>query len=279
MDNSKLWQLKCDLRNISPYLVGNIEFESITSEKLFITFSLFDKRYTIQVTVNEMTDLYDISVSEFGFGIMQTITTDDAKACIEDILAKYTNLDTLDLYTLKDILKDRFYLEMENDIIIIFLPTDHFYTSIRIIDGKFSVIIHGKNSTYKSKEYKFESGYDLYNFVANLRSIYLDEDFEGAEDLITLYADLYLALGGSRLYLEKDELSDCNINIEYFLKTSEPIKLNFNKFDYGDNQIQCCIWEDEYNVKECDLNCVVKSPEDAAKWVKDVVDKFNKGEL
>lgn len=279
MDNSKLWQLKCDLRNISPYLVSNIEFESITSEKLFITFSLFDKRYTIQVTVNEMTDLYDISVSEFGFGIMQTITTDDAKACIEDILAKYTNLDTLDLYTLKDVLKDRFYLEMANGIIIVFLPTDHFYASIRIIDGKFSTIIHGKNSTYKSKEYRFESGYNLYNFIANLRSIYLDEDFEGAEDLITLYADLYLALGSVRLYLEKDELSDCNINIEYFLKTSESIKLNFNKFDYGDDQIQCCIWEDEYNVKDCDINCVVKSPEDAANWAKSIVDRFNKGEL
>lgn len=279
MDNIKLWQLKCDLRNVSPYLVSNIEFESITSEKLFITFSLFDKRYTIQVTVNEMTDLYDISVSEFGFGIMQTITTDDAKACIEDILAKYTNLDTLDLYILKDVLKDRFYLEMANGIIIVFLPTDHFYASIRIIDGKFSVIIHGKNSTYKSKEYKFEYGYDLYNFIANLRSIYLDEEFEGAEDLISLYVDLYLELGGSRLYIEKDELSDCNINIEYFLKTSEPAKLNFNKFDYGDDQIQCCIWEDEYNVMISDLNCVVKSPEDAANWAKDVVDKFNKGEL
>ena len=266
MDNNRLWQLKCDLRNISPYLVSNIEFESITSEKLFITFSLFDKRYTIQVTVNEMTDLYDISISEFGFGIMQTITTDDAKACIEDILAKYTNLDTLDLYTLKDVLKDRFYLEMENDIIIVFLPTDHFYASIRIVDGKFSAIIHGKNSTYKSKEYRFKSGYDLYNLIANLRSIYLDEDFEGAEDLITLYADLYLALGSARLYLEKDELSDCNINIEYFLKTSEPAKLNFNKFDYGDDQIQCVIWEDEYNVKDCNHNCVVRSPEDAVKW-------------
>ena len=267
MVNDKLWQLKCDLRNISPYLVSNIELEqSSTPEKLFITFNLFDKRYTIQVTVNEMTDLYDISISEFGFGIMQTMTTDNAKACIEDILAKYTNLDTLDLYTLKDVLKDRFYLEMENDIIIVFLPTDHFYASIRIIDGKFSVIIHGKNSTYKSKEYKFESGYDLYNFVANLRSIYLDEDFEGAEDLITLYADLYLELGSARLYLEKDELSDCNINIEYFLKTSEPAKLNFNKFDYGDDQIQCVIWEDEYNVKDCNRNCVVRSPEDAVKW-------------
>lgn len=279
MDNSKLWQLKCDLRNISPYLVSNIEFESITSEKLFITFSLFDKRYTIQVTVNEMTDLYDISVSEFGFGIMQTITTDDAKACIEDILAKYTNLDTLDLYILKDVLKDRFYIEMADGIIIVFLPTDHFYASIRIIDGKFSVILHGKTSTYKSKEYRFEYGYDLYNFIANLRSIHLDEEFEDAEDLITLYADLYLVLGSARLYLEKDELSDCNINIEYFLKTSEPIKLNFNKFDYGDDQIQCCIWEDEYNVMISDLNCVVKSPEDAANWAKDVVNKFNKGEL
>ena len=279
MDNSKLWQLKCDLRNISPYLVSSIELESITSEKLFITFSLFDKRYTIQVTVNEMTDLYDIFVSEFGFGIMQTITTDDAKACIEDILAKYTNLDTLDLYTLKDVLKDRFYLEMENDIIIVFLPTDHFYASIRIIDGKFSVIIHGKNSIYKSKEYRFDSGYKTYNFIANIYSLYLDEEFEGAEDLISLYADLYLELGSSRLYIEKDEVSDCNINIEYFLKTSEPAKLNFNKFDYGDDQIQCVIWEDEYNVKDCDRNCVVRSPEDAANWAKDVVDKFNKGEL
>ena len=279
MDNNKLWQLKCDLRNVSPYLVSNIEFESITSEKLFITFSLFDKRYTIQVTINELTDLYDIAISEFGFGIMHTITTDDAKACIEDILAKYTNLDTLDLYILKDVLKDRFYLEMANGIIIVFLPTDHFYASIRIIDGKFNVILHGKNSTYKSKEYKFEYGYDLYNFIANLRSIHLDEEFEGAEDLITLYADLYLELGSARLYLEKDELSDCNINIEYFLKTSEPIKLNFNKFDYGDDQIQCCIWEDEYNIKDCDLNCVVKSPENAANWAKSVVDRFNKGEL
>ncbi len=102
MFDSKLWQLKWDLRNVSPYLVNSIEVDgkSIDSEKLFITFSLFDKRYTIQVTVNEMTDLYDISVSEFGFGIMQTITTDDAKACIEDILAKYTNLDLIDLHIL-----------------------------------------------------------------------------------------------------------------------------------------------------------------------------------
>lgn len=277
MDNSKLWQLKCDLRNISPYLVSSIELESITSEKLFITFSLFDKRYTIQVTVNEMTDLYDISVSEFGFGIMQTRTTDDAKACIEDILAKYNNLDLIDLYILNDVLKDRMYSEMSNNTILVFSQTGHFNISVRIVDGIYAVIIHGMN--YQSKEYRFDSGYKTYNFIANIYSLYLDEEFEGAEDLITLYANLYLELGGSRLYLEKDELSDCNINIEYFLKTSEPVKLNFNKFDYGDDQIQCCIWEDEYNVMISDLNCVVRSPEDAANWAKSVVDEFNKGEL
>ena len=265
MVNDKLWQLKCDLRNISPYLVSNIELEqSSTPEKLFITFNLFDKRYTIQVTVNEMTDLYDISVSEFGFGIMQTITTDDAKACIDDILAKYTNLDVVDLYILNDVLKDRMYSEMSNNSITVFSQTGHFNISVRIIDGVYAVRINGKN--YQSKEYRFESGYKTYNFIANIYRLYLDEEFEGAKDLITLYANLYLELGSARLYLEKDELSDCNINIEYFLKTSEPAKLNFNKFDYGDDQIQCVIWEDEYNVKDCDCNCVVRSPEDAVKW-------------
>ena len=266
MFDSKLWQLKWDLRNVSPYLVNSIEVDgkSIDSEKLFITFSLFDKRYTIQVTVNEMTDLYDISVSEFGFGIMQTITTDDAKACIEDILAKYTNLDLIDLHILNDVLKDRMYSDMSNNTILVFSQTGHFNISVRIVDGVYAVGIHGKN--YQSKEYRFDSGYKTYNFIANIYSLYLDEEFEGAEDLISLYADLYLALGGSRLYLEKDEASDCNINIEYFLKTSEPAKLNFNKFDYGDDQIQCVIWEDEYNIKDCDRNCVVRSPEDAVKW-------------
>lgn len=279
MDNEKLWHLKCDLRNISPYLVNSIEFDGrgITSEKLFITFNLFDKRYTIQVTVNEMTDLYDITVSEFGFGIMQTMTTDDAKACVEDILAKYTNLDVIDLYILNDVLKDRMYSEMSNNSIMVFSQTGHFGIGVRIVDGLYSVRISGKN--YQSKEYRFDSGYKTYNFIANLYNLYLDEEFEGAEDLITLYADLYLVLGGSRLYIEKDEVSDCNINIEYFLKTSEPEKLNFNKFDYGDDQIQCCIWEDEYNVMINDINCVVKSPEDAANWAKFVVDKFNKGKL
>lgn len=266
MFDSKLWQLKWDLRNISPYLVNSIEVDgkSIDSEKLFIVFSLFDKRYTIQVTVNEMTDLYDISVSEFGFGIMQTITTEDAKACIEDILAKYTNLDLIDLHILNDVLKDRMYSEMSNNIILVFSQTGHFNISVRIVDGVYAVGIHGMN--YQSKEYRFDSGYKTFNFIANIYSLYLDEEFEGAEDLISLYADLYLELGSSRLYIEKDELSDCNINIEYFLKTSEPAKLNFNKFDYGDDQIQCVIWEDEYNVKDCDRNCVVKSPEDAVKW-------------
>lgn len=266
MDNEKLWQLKCDLRNISPYLVNSIEFDgrSITSEKLFITFSLFDKRYTIQVTVNEMTDLYDISVSEFGFGIMQTITTDDAKACIEDILTKYTNLDVVDLHILNDVLKDRMYSEMSNNSITVFSQTGHFNITVKIADGVYVARINGKN--YQSKEYRFDFGYKAYNFIANLYDLYLDEEFEGAEDLITLYADLYLALGSSRLYLEKDELSDCNINIEYFLKTSESAKLNFNKFDYGDDQIQCVIWEDEYNVKDCGRNCIVTSPEDAVKW-------------
>lgn len=278
MDNNKLWQLKCDLRNISPYLVSSIEFDgrSITSENLFITFGLFDKRYSIQVTVNEMTNLYDISVSEFSFGIMQTITTDDAKACVEDILAKYTNLDAIDLYILNDVLKDRMHSEMSNNLIRVFSQTGHFNISVRIVDGLYAVIIHGMN--YQSKEYRFDSGYKTFNFIANMYSLYLDEEFEGAEDLITLYADLYLELGSARLYIEKDEVSDCNINIEYFLKTSEPTKLNFNKFDYGDDQIQCVIWEDEYNVKDCGTNCVVKSPEDAVKWAKSVVESYNRGE-
>lgn len=278
MFDSKLWQLKWDLRNISPYLVNSIEVDgkSIDSEKLFITFSLFDKRYTIQVTVNEMIDLYDISVSEFGFGIMQTITTDDAKACVEDILAKYTNLDVIDLYIFNDVLKDRIYSEMSNNLIRVFSQTGHFNISIRIVDGLYAVIIHGKN--YQLKEYRFDSGYKTYNFIANIYSLYLDEEFEGAEDLISLYADLYLELGGARLYIEKDEVSDCNINIEYFIESSNPLKLNFNKFDYDDDQIQCVIWEDEYNVKDCDTNCVVKSPEDAVKWAKSVVESYNRGE-
>ena len=165
MFDSKLWQLKWDLRNISPYLVNSIEVDgkSIDLEKLFITFSLFDKRYTIQVTVNEMTDLYDISVSEFGFGIMQTITTDDAKACIEDILAKYTNLDLIDLHILNDVLKDRMYSETSNNTILVFSQTGHFNISIRIVDGVYAVGIHGKN--YQSKEYRFDSGYKTYNFI------------------------------------------------------------------------------------------------------------------
>jgi len=278
MFDSKLWQLKWDLRNISPYLVNSIEVDgkSIDSEKLFITFSLFDKRYTIQVTVNEMTDLYDISVSEFGFGIMQTITTEDAKACIEDILAKYTNLDLIDLHILNDVLKDRMHSEMSNNTILVFSQTGHFNISVRIVDGVYAVGIHGMN--YQSKEYRFDSGYKTFNFIANIYSLYLDEEFEGAEDLITLYADLYLELGSARLYIEKDEVSDCNINIEYFIEFSNPLKLNFNKFDYDDDQIQCVIWEDKYNVKDCDTNCVVKSPEDAVKWAKSVVESYNRGE-
>ena len=277
MELDKLLKLQWDLRGVALYLINNIDLKRVDDnpERLYITFTFLDKRYTIQVTINEVTDLYDIVVSEFGFGIMQTITTDDAKACIEDIIAKYTNLDTVDLYILKDALKDRFYLDKTNDTLIVFLPTNHFGASIKIINSMFSVIIHGAKSTYKSKEYKFESGYEVYDFIANLRSIYLDEDYEGAEDLITLYADLLLEFGSSRLYIEKDELSDCNINIEYFLESSNPLKLNFNKFDYYDDQIQCTIWEDEYNVKGCG-NCVVKSPEDALEWAKSVVETYNR---
>lgn len=280
MELDKLLKLQLDLRGVALYLINNIELKRVDDnpERLYITFIFLDKRYTIQVTINEVTDLYNIIVSEFGFGIMQTITTDDAKACIEDIIAKYTNLDTVDLYILKDALKDRFYFNKSNDILIVFLPTNHFGASIKIINGMFSVIIHGEKSAYKSKEYKFESGYEVYNFISNLRSIYLDEDFEGAEDLITLYADLLLEFGSSRLYIEKDELSDCNINIEYFLAYSNPLKLNFNKFDYYDDQIQCTIWEDEYNVKGCG-NCVVKSPEAALEWAKSVVESYNRGDV
>ena len=280
MEIDRLLKLQWDLRGVALYLINNIELKRVDDNlvRLYITFTFLDKRYTIQVTINELTDLYDIVVSEFRFGIMQTMTTDDAKACIEGIIATYTNLDTLDLYILKDALKDRFYLDKTNDTLIVFLPTNHFGASIKIIDGMFSVIIHGEKNNYKSKEYKFESGYEVYNFIANLRSIYLDEDYEGAEDLITLYADLLLEFGSSRLYIEKDELSDCNINIEYFLAISNPLKLNFNKFDYYDDQIQCTIWEDEFSAKICDTNCVVKSPEDALKWAKSVVEAYNKGE-
>lgn len=278
MELDKLLKLQWDLRGVALYLINNIELKRVDDnpERLYITFTFLDKRYTIQVTINEVTDLYDIAVSEFGFGIMQTMTTDDAKACIEDIIAKYTNLDTVDLYILIDALNDRFYLDKTNDTLIVFLPTNHFGASIKIIDGMFSVIIHGEKNTYKSKEYKFESGYDVYNFIANLRSIYLDEDYEGAEDLITLYADLLLEFGSSRLYIEKDELSDCNINIEYYFNYASPIKLNFNKFDYYDDQIQCTIWEDEFSAKICDTNRVVKSPEDAVKWAKSVVETYNR---
>ena len=281
MEIDRLLKLQWDLRGVALYLINNIELKRVDDnpERLYITFTFLDKRYTIQVTINEVTDLYDIAVSEFGFGIMQTMTTDDAKACIEDIIAKYTNLDTVDLYILKDALKDRFYLDKTNDTLIVFLPTNHFGASIKIIDGMFSVIIHGEKSTYKSKEYKFESGYEVYNFIANLRSIYLDEDYEGAEDLITLYADLLLEFGSPMLYIEKDEVSDCNINIEYFLAYSNPLKLNFNKFDYYDDQIQCTIWEDEFSAKICGNNCVVKSPEDALEWAKAVVEAYNKGEV
>lgn len=278
MELDRLLKLQWDLRGVALYLINNIELKRVDDnpERLYITFTFLDKRYTIQVTINELTDLYDIVISEFGFGIMQTMTTDDAKACIEDIIAKYTNLDTVDLYILKDALKDRFYLDKTNDTLIVFLPTNHFGASIKIIDGMFSVIIHGEKSTYKSKEYKFESGYEVYNFIANLRSIYLDEDYEGAEDLITLYTDLLLEFGSNMLYIEKDELSDCNINIEYFLAYSNPLKLNFNKFDYYDDQIQCTIWEDEFSAKICDTNCVVKSPEAALEWAKSVVETYNR---
>lgn len=281
MNIDRLQKLQWDLRGKCIYLICNIELERKDNapDRLYITFTFLDKRFTIQVTINEVTDLYAIIVSEFGFGIVQTITTDDARACIEDIVAKYTNLDTLDLQIVYDVFKDtKFYVEKTKDTLIVFLPTEYFGASTKIIDGKFSVIIHGKENNYTSKEYRFESGYKLYNFIANLCSIYLDEDYVGAEDLITLYADLYLELGGTRLYIEKDEVSDCNINIEYFIESSNPLKLNFNKFDYGDDQIQCVIWEDEYNVKDCDTNCVVKSPEDAVKWAKSVVESYKRGE-
>lgn len=280
MNIDRLQKLQWDLRGKCIYLIGNTELKRKDNvpDRLFITFAFLDKRYTIQVTINEITDLYDIIVSEFGFGIVQTMTTDNAKACIEDIVAKYTHLDTVDLKILYDVLKDtKFYTELYDDTIVVFLPTEHFGATIRIIDGVFSVIIHGKK--YFSKEYRFESGFELYDFIANLRSIYLDEDYVGAEDLIILYADLLLEFGSPMLYIEKDELSDCNINIEYFFKYLDMVKLNFNKFDYNDDQIQCVIWEDEYNVKICDTNCIVKSPEAALEWAKAVVDAYDKGEV
>lgn len=280
MNIDRLQKLEWDLRGKCIYLINNIEVKRKDNvpDRLYVTFTFLDKRYTIQVTINEVTDLYDIIISEFGFGIMQTMTTDDAKACIEDIVAKYTNLDTVDLPILYDVLKDtKFYVEKINDTLVVFLPTEYFGATIKIIDGVFSVIIHGKK--YFSKEYKFESGYEVYDFIANLRSIYLDEDYVGAEDLITLYADLLLEFGSNMLYIEKDEVSDCNINIEYFFRYLDMYKLNFNKFDYNDDQIQCVIWKDEYNVMICDTNCVVKSPEDAFKWAKAVVEAYNKGDV
>jgi len=281
MKLDRLLKLQWDLKGVALYLINNIELKRVDDnpERLYITFIFLDKRYTIQVTINELTDLYDIAISEFGFGIMHTITTDDAKACIEDIIAKYTNLDTLDLYILKDALKDRFYLDESSDTLIVFLPTNHFGASIRIIDGMFSVIIHGEKNNYISKEYKFESGYEVYNFITNLRIIYLDEDYEGVEDLITLYADLLLEFGSNMLYIEKDEVSDCNINIEYFLAYSNSLKLNFNKFDYYDDQIQCTICEDKFSAKICDTNCIVKSPEAALEWAKSVIEAYNKGDV
>lgn len=282
MEIDRLLKLQWDLRGVALYLINNIELKRVDDnpERLYITFTFLDKRYTIQVTINELTDLYDIFISEFGFGIVQTMTTDNAKASVEDIVAKYTNLDTVDLKILYNVLKDtKLYVDMIDDTMIAFLPTEHFGASIKIIDGMFSVIIHGEKSIYKSKEYRFESGYEVYNFIANLRSIYLDEDYEGAEDLITLYADLLLEFGSNMLYIEKDEVSDCNINIEYYFKYLNPVKLNFNKFDYNDDNIQCTIWEDEFSAKICDTNCVVKSPEDALKWAKAVVEAYNKGEV
>lgn len=281
MSINRLQQLQWDLRGKCIYLINDIDLKRVDNvpDRLYVTFTFLDKRYTIQVTINEVTDLYDIMVSEFGFGIVQTMTTDNAKACVEDIVAKYTNLDTVDLKILYNVLKDtKLYVDMIDDTMIAFLPTEHFGASIKIIDSMFSVIIHGKKNDYKSKEYRFESGYELYNFISNLRSIYLDEDYEGAEDLITLYADLLLEFGSNMLYIEKDEVSDCNINIEYFFEYLDQRKLNFNKFDYNDNQIQCVIWEDEYNVMLCDTNCVVKSPEAALEWAKAVVEAYNKGE-
>lgn len=280
MELDRLLKLQWDLIGKCIYLINNIELKRKNDipDRLYVTFTFLDKRYTIQVTINEVTDLYDIMVSEFGFGIVQTMTTDNAKACIEDIVAKYTNLDTVDLKILYNVLKDtKLYVDMIDDTMIAFLPTEYFGATIRIIDGKFSVIIHGKK--YFSKEYKFESAFEVYDFIANLRSIYLDEDYEGAEDLITLYADLLLEFGSNMLYIEKDEVSDCNINIEYFFEYLDQRKLNFNKFDYYDDQIQCTIWEDEFSAKICDTNRVVKSPEDALKWAKAVVEAYNKGEV
>ena len=101
MELDRLLKLQWDLRGVALYLINNIELKRVDDyHRLYITFTFLDKRYTIQVTINELTDLYDIVVSEFRFGIMYTMTTDDAKACIEDIIAKYTNLQGLYLYIL-----------------------------------------------------------------------------------------------------------------------------------------------------------------------------------
>lgn len=97
MSINRLQQLQWDLRGKCIYLINDIDLKRVDNvpDRLYVTFTFLDKRYTIQVTINEVTDLYDIMVSEFGFGIVQTMTTDNAKACVEDIVAKYTNLDTV----------------------------------------------------------------------------------------------------------------------------------------------------------------------------------------
>lgn len=276
----KLKQLQWDLRNVADFIITNIDLVKTddASDRLFITFNFLDKRYTIQVTINEVTDLYDINISEFKFGLMQTMTTDSAKECIEDIIASYTDLNTMDLYLLHDVLKDRgFDSTVSKDKMIVVLPTEHFAIKINTNNGLLNAIIIGKD--YQTKEYHFDSCYNLFNFIAILRNLYLDEEFQGAEDLITLYADLYLEYGGNLLYIEKDEVSDCNINIEHYLSYESKVKLVFNKFDYNDYQIQCCIWDDDYNVRVCDDNRVAKSPEEAFEWAKLVIDKFNRGEI
>lgn len=223
--------------------------------------------YTIKIAYNHL-DLYEIELFDLRGGIEYSGTTIDPILTITNLYKKYTRLDkdNINIRCLyNSLVYDGFTVDMVDKTIII--DIDQYYRiRIKSDEKTFSLIITNTDG-YKSDTYKFDDGFEVYNFCKFIRNSGIEYRIENSNTL-NLFIDLY-----------KKYESKVNLSFE-----SKSIIISTNHLNYvaikNFDTIYSCVLRFT-GPKNEDNKCTYAfdNLQDVYKFVEESMDKLNKGEM
>ena len=233
IDQDNLYNVYFKLRQFLPSI--NPMFIRSYNKEYILAYIIYneDDINTLKIYYDAETKSFCTSVSNFKKGYDMTIIGDPFES-VEKLFIEYNKLDGISIP------------ELNYAVSHIILPANDFtdthirynirdyIINIDIIDNGNEFELTLSNDDYKSKSYRFISGYDVFNFIQFMLQYYIKMYFDKQNDMmLDLIMDLYTQFGYRKVFIMPNTDGKSNVSIRLITPYGDMY------FTYNDGKILC----------------------------------------